>query len=54
MTSETLNRYNSAMALVKNFKIDVFLKKISGLYLVKYGTSEQKMAYSVIYKPKGV
>ncbi len=28
MTSETLNRYNSAMAKVmNNFKIDVFLKK---------------------------
>jgi hypothetical protein len=37
MTSESLNRYNFAMAIVeKNVKIHVFLKKASILYLVKH------------------
>jgi hypothetical protein len=37
MTSESLNRYNFAMAEEeKNFKIHAFLKKVVILYLVKY------------------
>ncbi len=37
MTSKTLNRYKTTMPEVtRNFKINVFLKKVLGVYLVKY------------------
>jgi hypothetical protein len=35
---------------MKNFKINVFLKNVLGVYLIKY--FEQKMAFSAIFEPK--
>ncbi len=49
MTSEN----NSTMAYVmKNFKIDVFLKNNLRSISCYISTFEQKTAFSVIYKPK--
>ncbi len=49
MTSETLNRYNSTTPLVtKKFKINVFLKKVLGVYFVK--NFKVKMAFFAFFK----